>query len=396
MHRDLHGHPLIVDLFAGAGGWDLAALQLGLDPIGIEHDRDACATRGAARLRTIRATLGPAGFQAHISYLDGLIASPPCPAFSVAGRGGGRDDIPVIVEMLDGGYWDRLPPYPIGDIGYISPDGWLTVEPLAWIEQCKPTWIAMEQVPAVLPIWQAVARWLQRLGWYAWAGKLCAADYGVPQERYRAILLAHRDRPVCAPDPTHSEVPQGTLFGPERERWVTMADALDLVGPLSQHVGRTNDHGDPYRPARRTNRPSPTIMSRANRWEWGPRTPRPKRWPTAGRTPRRLPAPTVAGSAIDNWVFKRPATTVQGDARIWPPGHKINQADMDRLGPARARARYGDRAGTDAIRVEPWQAAVLQSFPDDYPFQGPKSSQARQIGNAIPPLLAFHLLSSLQ
>jgi DNA (cytosine-5)-methyltransferase 1 len=69
---------------------------------------------------------------------------------------------------------------------------------------------------------------------------------------------------------------------------------------------------------------------------------------------------------------------------------------MDRLGPARARARYGDRAGTDAIRVEPWQAAVLQSFPDDYPFQGPKSSQARQIGNAIPPLLAFHLLSSLQ
>lgn len=55
----------VIDLFAGMGGWDLAARELGLDPLGIEHNPDACATREAAGLRTLQAdiaTLDPAGF----------------------------------------------------------------------------------------------------------------------------------------------------------------------------------------------------------------------------------------------------------------------------------------------------------------------------------------------
>ena len=84
----------------------------------------------------------------------------------------------------------------------------------------------------------------------------------------------------------------------------------------------------------------------------------------------------------------RPATTVQGDARPWPPGHKVNAADRARLGEDEANARYGDRAGTKAVNMEPWEALVLQDFPADLPVQGSKTAKFRQIGNCIPVRLA--------
>lgn len=62
---------------------------------------------------------------------------------------------------------------------------------------------------------------------------------------------------------------------------------------------------------------------------------------------------------------------------------------------APGKDRYGDRAGTDAVRVTTAQAAALQSFPPGWPFHGSKTSQARQIGNAVPPLLALHLIGAV-
>jgi site-specific DNA-cytosine methylase len=57
--------------------------------------------------------------------------------------------------------------------------------------------------------------------------------------------------------------------------------------------------------------------------------------------------------------------------------------------------RYGDRAGTDALRLEVWQALVLQSFPRDYPLYGTRTEQFQQVGDAMPPLLARHMLAEV-
>ncbi|GCB50843.1 glucoamylase [Streptomyces sp. NL15-2K] len=53
----------------------------------------------------------------------------------------------------------------------------------------------------------------------------------------------------------------------------------------------------------------------------------------------------------------------------------------------------GNVPAPDPIRITAQEAGVLQSFPAEYPWQGNKGQQFSQIGNAVPPRLAAHLLA---
>ena len=76
----------------------------------------------------------------------------------------------------------------------------------------------------MLPLWKVYAEELRKIGYSVWTGTLNAADYGVPQTRIRAILIASRMRTVRRPYPTHYDPKKGSqLFG---EPWVSMATAL--------------------------------------------------------------------------------------------------------------------------------------------------------------------------
>jgi len=189
---------------------------------------------------------------------------------------------------------------------------------------------------------------LRSWGYKADARILCAADYGVPQTRYRAILIAHRER-LAWPEPTHAEKPEPSLFGVGLKPWVTMAEALG--------------------------------------WEPGQRA-----WDRrvggfaadAEVIPDDRPAPTVTLShGRDVWVYIRPSTTVAADPRIGRPGHK------DRAG---GEAQFQE----DSVRVEIHEAAILQGFPADYPWQGSKTKQFEQVGNAVPPPMAAAICGALE
>ena len=112
----------------------------------------------------------------------------------------------------------------------------------------------------------------------------------------------------------------------------------------------------------------------------------------------RLPAKGDTGESSDgyrerDWFpLDGPAQTVTEKARsaefkLRPGG--TGYADAHR------RDYDGDRAGTEAIKMTPRDALVLQSFDPDYVVTGSNTSQFHQIGNAVPPLLAQRILERL-
>lgn len=399
---------MIVDLFSGPGGWDAGARDVGLEVIGLEKDRQACLTRAAADHLTVRTDVA-AYSTAPFKGLTGLIASPPCQSFSVAGNGRNK--------------------------GIEDPRGQLVFQVLRWVDDLRPEWVACEQVPPVLNIWKSFAYEMERWGYRTWVGTLNAANYGVPQTRERAFLLASRSKPPVPPMPTHAkQAEEETLFGPGRLRWITMAEALGwglserpsttlMAGegrqggacPLDGGSGSRavydkakangtyiveDSRGEGYGRSAQFDAeagPSRTLTSKARSWKLqaGSESQHPNHYDTDG------PAPTIAfgkddanwkwhesdeGTTVNpNWPRSRPATTVMGDHRIFAPGrHKGNDP------------KYGGNDRSDgAVRVQPWEAGVLQGFPHDYPWQGSRTSQFGQIGNAVPPPVAAAILRQL-
>jgi DNA (cytosine-5)-methyltransferase 1 len=255
----------------------------------------------------------------------------------------------------------------------------LVVEPARFIWECRPEWVAMEQVREVLPLWEVYAEELRRLGYSAWCGVLNAADYGVPQVRHRAILIASRGHAVERPAATHYDPRKGMqLFG---QPWVTMAEALGWGmsdrpyftlataggsrGGADEQVGGSG--------ARRS------LYAEKDAGRWVLHTNRDQQPDGSRQTadPYSAPAPAFTAKAGGQWIVKRPATTVQCDPRLFAP-HAGSK---------------GEHQSADAIRLTPQEAALLQSFAADYPWQGTVTKQFQQIGNAVPPLLAEHVLA---
>lgn len=367
-----------VDLFAGPGGWSVAASALGIREVGIELDQWACATRATAGHLTVRADVATLPAQRMVRKIKGLIGSPPCGTFSAAGKGEGVGDLPLLHQALDDLAAGRDTRAQLAT-ACSDPRTPLVVEPLRYALELRPEWIALEQVPAVLPLWQHIARILQALGYSAWSGILNAADYGVPQTRRRAILIASRIRTVAPPEPTHYDPRKGMqLWGTP---WVSMAEALGWGmterpyyalataggrrGGADEQVGgsgaRKGLYAERDRGAWRVNVGAGGFAQGYNR-------------------SIDEPSPTI-WLQTQSWTMDSPATTVTSTNRIAKPGHR------DRAG--------GEAQFKDAVRITLQEAATLQSFPSGYPWQGTKTQAFMQVGNAVPPLLALHVLSAV-
>jgi DNA (cytosine-5)-methyltransferase 1 len=377
-----------VDLFAGPGGWDHGIESLGIRPLGIEWDEAACKTREVRGLLTLQADvseLDPLDFEAEL-----LIASPPCQAFSLAGKGQGHQDVPVIMQTaraLGEGRDTRAS----ARQATVDDRSLLVVEPLRFALALKPRWIAFEQVPPVLSLWRVFAEILRGHGYSCWAGLLTAEAYGVPQTRERAFLLASRAATVSPPEPTHQTyvfgepAAQQHTFTGTLAPWISMAQALgwgegERAYRLARGEGMLERHGE--RPDTPDSRPAPVVTSKARTASWVDQRPAPTIVTTRRSKDGLLVGRQMAegeGENVGGWGYERPATTIAGDSRVFQPGGHHEPGKQSQ----------------NAVRVTLQEAAILQGFPPDYPFQGSRTKQFEQVGNAVPPPLAQAVIRTL-
>jgi len=371
---------IVLDGFAGPGGWSEGIRRwLGLHDVGLEWDESACQTRAAAGHTTIRVDVSAFVLAPLVGRVWGLIMSPPCTKLSAAGTGIGRrflgllaDGIRRMMRGEDCRQEVRDAIYPVAlaeqrkrnakrpeasrwtdaemeaaarDDAFVTA---LMLEPARFLyalvcerggQGAALEWVAFEQVPAAEPLWRVYAEELRRLGWSAAAGVVNLADYGGGQDRPRAVLVGSSARKVALPPKTHGEVWGDDLFGGRLLPRVTMAQALGW-GYLQ--------------------RPAPTVTGGGTA--------------TGGAEPfgnGSRKAMLAAMADPRHWAWKRPADTVSGTV-----GH------------------VGGKQAGGHLNLDPEEGAVLQTFPRDYPFQGTKGQRSRQIGDAVPPLLAAHVVAA--
>jgi DNA (cytosine-5)-methyltransferase 1 len=260
----------IIDLFAGAGGWDEGLRELGLSSIGLDNDRWACATARAAgheRVEADLSALDPLDF----GPVWGLVGSPPCQAWSHAGKGLGKLDKPLVVACaheIAAGNDSRAE--------HLSncrdPRSLLTVEPLRWALALRPRWIALEQVAPVFELWSLFCGLLGAHGYSATCGILSAERFGVPQTRKRAYLAATLDGSADLPTPSHrSYDPRRPDQVADDERdlipWVSMAEALGWDRDAVTLTNNQTDSGRRPRGLRRPTRsPARTVDGATGSW----------------------------------------------------------------------------------------------------------------------------------
>lgn len=294
----------VVSLFSGAGGLDLGFCQAGHQVVWANDlFEDAVSTYRLNQgdhivLQNIYDIPSET-----IPDADIVIGGFPCQGFSVANTGRHEDD-------------ERNKLY---------------LEMIRVIRDKRPRYFLAENVKGILSlakgqVFKNILGDFRSLGYDVQYRLMNAADYGVPQKRFRVIIIGVRSdlhQQYVYPAPTHAEHP--TMFC---RQWVSVAEAFAEI-------------------------PDPDM-------------------------PNNLP----------NHVYSRYKLNFNGYL-----GHRpVNPG-----APApTVTARGDDRGGVIILphpngrrRMTCRELATIQSFPLDYQFVGGISSVCRQIGNAVPPRLAY-------
>lgn len=337
--------PIVVDLFAGAGGASLGFTQAGFKVVtAVELDRSAVDTyRANLDVSVLEADL--AGLQPRRlreqcrldrGALDVLIGCPPCQGFSTMRNRKGSTDArnDLLLRMVD------------------------------FVDELLPRFVFMENVPGLLrtghgsAVYSLLVERLNELGYGVHAREVNAADYGAPQNRRRVIILAGRDG-ILPPVPweTHGAPKSAAVRHGFRKPWRTVRQAIAHLPDQPRNAGGPDV---PNHDAANLGERVSQFISFVPR-DGGSRTDVPEElW-------------------LDCHVDHKGHADVYGRLSWDNPSNTITTGCTN---PSKGRFVHPeqDRAITQR------EAAALQGFPDDFVFCG--TNIGRQIGNAVPPPLA--------
>ncbi len=337
--------PKVIDLFAGVGGLSLGFENCGFDVVLANEYDESIATAYEANHRDTRMIVGDITsldlektFGAYAGKIDVVIGGPPCQGFSQKGQ---RKTIHDERNFLFK-YYVKV------------------------VELVKPKYFVMENVPNLLTaeggyFRKEIEELFNSMGYQLKMGVLNASDYGVPQNRRRAVIIGKRGGE--APD-----LPK------PRNITVTIWDAISDLAYLSSGEGAEEQEyrNEPQSEYQKMLRDGSAILRNhvatkhsdlaLERLAMIP--------PNAGK--EVLPEEHLTKSIYSGtWTrMRKDEISVTITTRFdTPSSGKFTHPFLDR-----------------AITVR--EAARIQSFPDSFRFVGNKGSQMKQVGNAVPPLLA--------
>lgn len=356
----------LIDLFSGAGG-----LTLGFTDVRGEDGKPAFAPVWANDFNEDAAATYNANFGPHCTYgdivdllehpatvipqADVVTGGPPCQGFSLLNKKRVADPRKQL--------WR---PY------------------MEIVERSGARVFVMENVRQLLSSAEflEIKQEAERLGFEVASAVLCAADYGVPQERYRAFVVGVRGglpTEAFPPQKTHCKEhrpgAQRNLYDdyvPDYKLWRTVRDAIeDLPEPSGAEIRRETPPLDLHfgrRPTEESIRRYRAVPPGGNRFDLQRNAPE--------ITPQCWIRKTSGGTDLFGRLWwDRPSVTVRTEF----------------FKPEKGRYLHPEQHRPITHR----EAARLQSFPDDFVFCGNKTEIARQIGNAVPPLLAAAVARSV-
>lgn len=344
-----------IDIFSGAGGLSLGAQMAGIDvKYAIEINKNAAETftrnyPDAVVLCKDIKEIKAEQLKFDYSPIFIIMGGPPCQGFSMSN---------TRTRNMD------------------NPNNILFKEFVRLVDELKPLWFVFENVWGITNIsnggvMQQIKSCFEKIGYTVVPKVLNASDYGVPQYRERFFMVGNR---------------LGIEFSfPEKQdKIVTVKEAIGdlpvLTNGESLLVGEyrcDESKATPYQRMMRKNSKQPTqnLVSRNN-----------------------------------DLVIKRYKYIPQGgNWRDIPDDLMFNYADKGRCHSGIYKRLRFDRPSVvisnyrKSMLIHPDQdrglsvreAARIQSFPDDFYFEGPLSHIQQQIGNAVPPLLAKAVIEQI-
>ncbi len=334
-----------IDLFAGCGGMSLGFEKAGYrNLIAIDHWEDALVTYKRNRpdanvLCADLLTLKPEDVEANIKTrsVDVIIGGPPCQGFSIAGKRIVDDERNKLYKSF-----------------------------VAMVAHFKPRAFVMENVPNILSIGggqvkEAIFKDFEGLGYNVQCKVLLASDYGVPQNRRRAVFVGLKEG-------------EFDFKIPVVDKKVTCEEALSDLAEATIPEGSAYD-GVALSPYQELMRQNSKGVYNHEATSHSPQTVDIIRQVPDGGNYKNLPIALqqvrkvhIAWTRLNS---KAPSITID-------TGHRHHfHYKWNRVPTVRESAR-------------------IQSFPDSFVFACSKTSQYKQVGNAVPPLMAESIAKQLK
>ena len=335
-----------IDLFCGCGGLSLGFEKAGINIlVGIDAWQDAITTFNYNHINSKGicadlSTLEPSEIEKELNgkSVDLIIGGPPCQGFSVAGK--------RIVDDVRNKLYKNF---------------------VRFVEYYKPKAFMMENVPNILSIGEGIVRDsivkdFSDLGYKVVYKVLTASNYGTPQNRRRAVFVGFKDGKEFI-------FPQQTV-----EQLVTSYEALSDLPENSLEDG--SDYPIPtncdYQKLMRCN--SSKIYNHQI-------------------TEHSDKTKEIIALVPDGGNYKNLPPELQQTRKVHIAWTRLNSQKPSFTIDTGHRHHFHYKWNRiPTVR----ESARIQSFPDDFIFLGTKTSQYKQVGNAVPPLMAEAIAKKLK